>query len=100
METVKKIGVLLLLGFVLGAGVSSVIGPRFIEWDNTPGSGLQAVCPCVETIRHGTSSLIRWQLIGGAVGAVMVAALGIIISRARAQGAASAAASSATTKPS
>lgn len=83
MEMLKKIGVLLLLGFLVGAGISTLVAPRMLEWYNT-GSDAGALCNCASIARATSSQLIRSQFIGGIIGGVFFVIAGVVISRIRA----------------
>ena len=83
MATVKLIGVLLLLGFVLGSVIATLVAPSMLTWYNT-GADVNAMCNCATVASSTSFGLIRAQLTGGVVGAVVTLILGIIISRARA----------------
>ena len=82
MDTVKRIGVLLLIGAVVGNALATFIAPGVLTWYNT-GSDANAMCNCVRVAHDTADQLIRAQLIGTGIGAVLFLILGIIISRAR-----------------
>ena len=83
MEMLKKIGVLLLLGFVVGSVIASLIAPSFLSWYNT-GADVNAMCNCTTVAKATSSQLIRAQFTGGAIGAVLTTILGVILLRMRA----------------
>ncbi|MCA2981427.1 MAG: hypothetical protein INH41_06310 [Myxococcaceae bacterium] len=78
----------LLNGFVAGAlaGILSitVLGPRFIEWDNTAGQG-DGFCVCGPTARRGAETLVTYQVRGLGAGAFvgLGAALALVWRRRR-----------------
>lgn len=84
MAMFKQIGVLLLLGFVVGATLATLIAPSVLEWYNTGADANAGLCNCTKLARDVTSSFIKAQVIGGLIGSVFVTTVGIIISRMRA----------------
>lgn len=84
MALLKQIAILMLIGFVVGATLSTLIAPSVLEWYNTGAEANAGLCNCTKLARDVTSSFIRSQLIGGIIGAVFLTAAGIIISRMRA----------------
>jgi hypothetical protein len=80
-----------LLNFVLGGAllgivVASVIVPPALSWYTTPGglpegAQIQALVEIPEVIRYSTGRLLRWQAIGGAIGAVAGLGGGILLAR-------------------
>lgn len=84
MALLRQIGTLLLIGFVVGAALATLIAPTFLEWYNTGASANIGQCNCTRLTHDVTSSLIRSQVIGGVIGAVFVTIAGVIISRLRA----------------
>jgi hypothetical protein len=72
----------MLVGALLGAAVASYIVPPALGWYTSPGglpqgAQIQSVVQIPEIIRYATSHLIRGQMIGGLIGAVV--GLGISI---------------------
>ncbi len=63
-------------GALLGVLAVSLIGPKYIAWDNTPGSGASAMCICQEVARQGADRMISYQMTGCAAGAIVGAILG------------------------
>lgn len=63
-------------GALLGVLATTLLFPRYMAWDNTPGQG-KALCDCAETTRQTADRLVNAQLTGCAVGAVVGAAGGI-----------------------
>ena len=82
-------------GALLGLVAAGSLGPRFIAWDNTPGSAGPAACVCSAAARAGAEALVRYALRGGATGAVLGAgagtALGLWLRQRRARQAVTAA---------
>ena len=72
----------MLFGALIGAAVASFIVPPALSWYTSPGglpqgAQIQSVVQIPEIIRYATTHLIRGQLIGGVIGAVV--GLGISI---------------------
>lgn len=75
---------LVLAGALIGIGVASWVVPPALAWYTSPGglprgAEVQAVVQISEVIQYTTSRLIRGQLIGAGVGAVVGFALGIFV---------------------
>jgi hypothetical protein len=73
-----------LAGALIGAVIASWIVPPALAWYTTPGglprgAEVQAVVQISEVIRYTTSRLIRFQLIGGAIGASLGLIAGIVL---------------------
>ncbi|HEY1088867.1 MAG TPA: hypothetical protein VGE37_14280 [Archangium sp.] len=49
--------------------LSSWIGPNYIRWDNTLGSGKDGMCICSEQALLGAKTLVSYQMTGTLVGA-------------------------------
>lgn len=62
---------------LLAVLVVSWFGPRYISWDNTPGSGTAAMCLCSTQALQGAEKMISYQMTGCAAGAALGAILGI-----------------------
>lgn len=82
MEMLKKIGMLLLGGVLFGASMATLIAPRVLAWYNT-GSDANALCNCANVAKAVTSQLIRAQVIGAIIGAVIFVIGGLIIIKLR-----------------
>jgi hypothetical protein len=80
METLKKLLLVMAAGFVVGFAVACLVVPGALGWYNTPGMG-QAMCNCAELVQTTASSLIKGQLIGGGVGALLALVAGILVMR-------------------
>ena len=61
----------------------SWVGPRYISWDNTPGSGTAAMCLCSAQALYGAQRMISYQMYGAAVGGALGLILGIVFVVAR-----------------
>jgi hypothetical protein len=84
--------IFLLLGALAGIAVASLVVPPALSWYTAPGglpkgAQIQALVEIPEVIRYSTSKLIRGQMIGGGIGAVVGLALGIMVSRSGRRGA-------------
>jgi hypothetical protein len=78
MPTLKRLLAFILSGAFLGNIVGTLVGPGMLVWYNTAADD-SAMCNCLTTVKEAASSLIRVQLIGTAVGAVLFLALGIFL---------------------
>jgi hypothetical protein len=63
-------------GALLGVLLATVVYPRYMEWDNTPGNGT-ALCVCADQTRQTAQRLINAQMIGCASGATLGAIAGL-----------------------
>ena len=80
----KTTVILILLGAIAGAAIASFVVPPALTWYASPGgipggSQVQAVVQIPQVIHFAISSLIRWQLIGGGIGAAAGLLLAIVI---------------------
>jgi len=80
----KTTVILMLVGAIAGAAIASVVVPPALSWYASPGgipggSQVQAVVQIPQVIHFAISSLIRWQLIGGGIGAAAGLVLGIVL---------------------
>ena len=87
--TGRTIALFVALGALLGAVVASFVVPPILSWYNEPGAispgrQIETVCNLPEVIRYATSRLIRGQLIGAVVGAVVFFVIGLLVTRGRA----------------
>jgi len=99
---VKNLVIAILAGALLGVVVTSLIVPPALSWYTAPGglpqgAQIQAIVQIPEVIRYATGKLLRAQLIGGIVGAVIGLGFGIfLIRRSRANSASAASATAAS----
>jgi hypothetical protein len=70
-------------GALLGILAVSLLGPSFIQWDNSGGTGADPRCLCGETARRGADRIIAYQMNGGAGGAVVGAIIGTLFAARR-----------------
>ena len=74
MNMFKRLIFAMLLGFVVGSVIASLVAPGILTWYNIPGAG-QALCNCEETVRSTIARLVQAQVVGAGIGvAVGVAA--------------------------
>ena len=74
--------VLVLAGALLGIVIASLVVPSALAWYTAPGglpqgAQIQAIVEIPAVIRYSTGRLIRGQLIGAAIGAIVGLGLGI-----------------------
>ena len=72
----KTIVILVLTGALLGIVVASLIVPPALSWYTAPGglpqgAQIQAIVQIPEVIRYATGRLMRGQMVGAAIGAVV-----------------------------
>jgi hypothetical protein len=80
MGTLKRLVNFVLIGVLLGAVITSLIAPGMLAWYRDPGTA-GAMCNCVETARDTANSLLYWQVVGAAIGALAMFVLGIVFTR-------------------
>ena len=95
MSAVRSALVWAMVGAIVGTVVASFVVPPMLSWYNEPGSispgqQVQTLCNLPELIRYTSSRLIRGQLIGAGVGALLFLLLGIMLGRGRGEPAAAA----------
>ena len=82
----KTTVLLMAIGALIGVVAASLIVPPALAWYTAPGglpqgAQIQAIVQIPEVIRYATGKLLRAQLIGGIVGAVLGLGLGIFLTR-------------------
>jgi hypothetical protein len=92
VSTVKTVAVYMAIGALVGGVVASFVVPPVLAWYNqtgeiTPGKQIETLCNLPELIRYTSSRLLRGQLIGAAIGALVFLFPGVLAAR-RAHGAA------------
>jgi len=80
----KTTVILMLVGAIVGAAIASFVVPPALSWYASPGgipggAQVQAVVQIPQVMHFAISSLIRWQLIGGGIGAAAGLVLGIVL---------------------
>jgi hypothetical protein len=86
----KTLVIWALAGALLGIVVASLVVPPALAWYTAPGglpkgTQIQALVEIPEVIRYATGRLMRGQLIGGMIGALVGVGLGVLL-RARSRG--------------
>jgi hypothetical protein len=69
MAQVRSVLMFMLAFAFLAVIAVSWLGPKYIQWDNTPGNGTAAMCLCSTQALQGAQRLIAFQMTGAAVGA-------------------------------
>lgn len=78
MATVKTLLTFVLLGAFLGLAGASWLGPKYLEWDNTPRyQSSQTICDVPALVRDISAQMLEYQLIGTLIGAGVFLLLGI-----------------------
>jgi hypothetical protein len=88
MNGIKSVLVFMLVGALVGAVVASFVVPPWLAWYNepgaiTPGKQVETLCNLPELIRYTSARLLRGQLIGAGVGALVFLFPGIMWARRR-----------------
>ena len=78
MARVRVVMNFMVAGALLAVLLVSWAGPKYINWNNTAGSGSgTAMCLCPTQALYGAQQIISYQMTGCAVGAVLGLILGI-----------------------
>lgn len=83
MRTVKRLLAFALAGAILGAVASSFVAPGLIRWYNTPGEGMPPGLDFSRFVDQITRAMLQAQLLGAALGALVVLAIGVAVSRGK-----------------
>lgn len=80
-----------MVGAIVGAVAASFIVPPILTWYNEPGAiapgkQVETLCNIPELIHYTSSRLLRGQLIGAAIGALVFLIPSVVRSRPRAGG--------------
>jgi hypothetical protein len=83
MGVVKTVLIFVLLGALLGVAGASVVVPPALSWYNEPGAlqkggHVESIVNVPEVIRYTTDRLIKSQVIGAGIGAVVGLAIGAV----------------------
>lgn len=97
MDGFKRVIIFLLAGIILGAVASTFMASGYLVWDNTTSVGGQQTVDLPLVTRQTINSLVRWQLIGAAIGAGVGLIVGLLTLRRRKTLAAGAASATTTT---
>ena len=86
LMTDMKITVFALVCALLGIVIASLLVPPALSWYSAPGglpqgTQIQAIVEIPTVIRYATGKLIRGQMIGGVIGAVLGLVAAVIVSR-------------------
>ena len=82
----KTILIFMLTGALAGVVIASYVVPPALTWYTAPGglpqgAQIQAIVQIPEVIRYATGRLMRGQVIGGAIGAILGLVAGILLIR-------------------
>ena len=82
----KTLLILALTGALLGIVAASLVVPPALSWYSAPGglpqgTQIQAIVEIPEVIRYATGKLLRGQMIGAGIGAILGLVAGVAISR-------------------
>ena len=88
MGAVKTVLVFMLVGALAGAVAASFIVPPVLSWYSEPvakepGKQVETICDPAYMVRYTSSRLLRGQLIGAALGALLLLYPGIAAARRR-----------------
>jgi hypothetical protein len=88
MNAVRTVLVSMMIGALLGVVAASFVVPPLLSWYNepgkiSPGKEVETLCNLPELIRYTSSRLIRGQLIGAGVGALLFLYPGLVTVRRR-----------------
>jgi hypothetical protein len=86
VSKLKIVGTYVLIGALVGGVVASFVVPPVLAWYNETGkissaSQVQTLCNLPELIRYTSSRLLRGQLIGAAIGALLLLYPGFVAAR-------------------
>lgn len=86
MNKLKTVGTFMLIGALVGGVIASFVVPPVLAWYNETGkissaSQVQTLCNLPELIRYTSSRLLRGQLIGAAIGALVFLYPGFVAAR-------------------
>ena len=91
MSRTATISLYMMIGALIGAVTASLIVPPFLSWYNEPGAinagkQVETLCNIPELIQYTSSRLLRGQLIGAVIGALLGLVPAVIRSRPRPPG--------------
>jgi hypothetical protein len=86
VSKLKIVGTYMLIGALVGGVVASFVVPPVLAWYNETGkissaSQVQTLCNLPELIRYTSSRLLRGQLVGAAIGALLLLYPGFVAAR-------------------
>ena len=85
MPMLKTVLTFMLVGALLGNVVASLVAPSYLAWNNSAPQAAQTICNLPQVIQNTSSDLIKAQLTGSGIGAVILLVVGIVFVRARAK---------------
>jgi hypothetical protein len=77
----RRVGVALAIGAVLGFAASSFVGPSIIGWWYEPP--IKDAFSCASSVRGALHQFVTMQLVCAALGAVIIALIAFFVSRSR-----------------
>ena len=84
VASLKTVGVFAAVGAIIGNLLATLIAPRFLTWYNTPGAeAVQTICNMEQMSQHIFNQLIRAQLAGSVIGALLFIGVGVMVVRRR-----------------
>ena len=91
MNAMKRVLIFMMVGAIVGAVAASFIVPPVLGWYNepgaiSPGKQVETLCNIPELIRYTSSRLLRGQLIGAAIGALVFLLPGVLSARRQPRG--------------
>lgn len=86
VDKLKTVGTYVLIGAFVGGVIASFVVPPVLAWYNETGkissaSQVQTLCNLPELIRYTSARLLRGQLIGAAIGALVFLYPGFLAAR-------------------
>jgi hypothetical protein len=86
VNSVRTVAVYMVIGALLGGVAASFVVPPVLAWYNqageiAPGKQVETLCNLPELIGYTSSRLLRGQLIGAGIGALLFLFPGIIAAR-------------------
>ncbi len=87
MSRAATIVLYMMVGAFAGAVVASLVVPPILTWYNEPGAinagKVETICNIPEMVRYVSSRLLRGQLIGTGIGAILFLIVGVARTRPR-----------------
>jgi hypothetical protein len=86
VNAVRTVAVYMMIGALVGGVAASFVVPPVLAWYNqtgeiAPGKQVETLCNLPELIRYTSSRLLRGQLVGAAIGALLFLFPGLIAAR-------------------
>jgi len=88
MSAARTVLVFMLVGALCGVVGASLVVPPWLGWYNATGAiaggkTVETLCNVPELIRYATHGLLKGQLVGAGLGALLAGLLGISVTRGR-----------------